>query len=196
LGNPLGRVRLLPEMTEEQAGRNKQILIGAVILGTITVFVLTLLLGWRYVPGLFGEWLGVIAGLLSTPFLLEGSFVVLGLVIVVGLNSLRRVKEGEEFVYLEQVEGPGTERLPDQARWAVYRDKPLPPGTISLLEQAEGAIGIGDFESAAAAVAAMSHEELAEDGVLVVRLALAEAGGKTDLADRLRSEILKKSQQA
>ncbi|WAC21447.1 hypothetical protein OVA24_08615 [Luteolibacter sp. SL250] len=176
-------------MTEEQVGRNKQILIAAVILGTITVFVLTLLIGWRYVPGLFGEWLGVIAGLLSTPFLLEGSFVVLGLMIVVGLNSWRRMKEGEEFVYLDQVEGPGAEELPDQARWAVYHEKPLPPSTVSLLELAEGAVAIGDFESAAAAVAAMSHEELAADGVLEVRLALAEAGGKADLADRLRGAI-------
>jgi len=179
-------------MTEEQASKSKQILIGAVILGTITVGMLTLLIGWRYVPGLFGEWLGVIAGLLSTPFLLEASFVVLGLVIVVGLNSWRRIKEGEEFVYLEQVEGPGTERLPDQARWAVYREKPLPPGTLTLLEQAEGAVAIGDFEAAASVIAAMSHEELAADGVLEVRLALAEAGGKADLADRLRAEISKK----
>lgn len=179
-------------MNEEETNRSKQILIAAVILGTITVCVLTLLIGWRYVPGLFGEWLGVIAGLLSTPFLLEGSFVVLGLVIVLGLNSWRRMKEGEEFVYLEQVDGPGTERLPDHARWAVYRDKPLLPGTVSLLEQAEGAVQIGDFDSAAALIASMSHDELAADGVLEVRLAMAEAGGKAALADRLRGEIAKK----
>jgi hypothetical protein len=179
-------------MTEEQTSRNKQILIGAVILGSITLFVLTLLIGWRYVPGLFGEWLGVIAGFLSTPFLLEGSFAVLGLVIVVGLNSWRRVREGEEFVYLDQVNGPDTDRLPDQARWAVYREKPLPPGTVSLLEQAEGAVAIGDFESAAAALAEMDHGELAADGVLEVRLALAEAGGKTVLVEKLRAEISKR----
>lgn len=179
-------------MSDEGTSRAKQVLIGAVILGTITVCVMTLLLGWRYVPGLLGEWLGVIAGLLSTPFLLEGSFVVLGLLIVVGINSWRRVKDGDEFVYLEQVRGPGAGSLPDQAKWALYREKPLPPGSVSLLEQAEGAVAIGDFESVAELVAAMSHEELAADGVLEVRLALAEAGGKTAVAERLRAEIGKK----
>lgn len=179
-------------MTDERTSRHRQILIAVMILGTITVCVVSLLLGWRLVPGLFGEWLGVFAGLISTPFLMEGSFVVLGLLIVVGLNSWRRVKDGEEFVYLDQVEGPGVENLPDQARWAIYHERPLPPGTISLLEQAEGAVAISDFESAASFIAAMNHEELAEDGVLEVRLALAQAAGKTALVERLQGEMDKK----
>jgi len=176
-------------MTETEENRKKQIMIAAVIFAVITTAALTLLLGWRHVPGLLGEWMGVIAGLISTPFVLEGTFAVLGLMIVVGLNSWRRAKDGDEFVYLDQVEGPDVKTLPDQARWAVYRHEPLPPAGVSLLEQAEGAVAIGDFETAAAWIASMSHEQLAADGVLEVRLALAQASGKTALAERLRREI-------
>ncbi len=179
----------MTETDETEGSRRKQILLGAAILGTITVSALTLLIGWRLVPGLFGEWLGVIAGILSTPFFLEASFFIMGLLIVVSLNSWRRTKDGDEFVYLEQVQGPEVKNLPEQARWAVYREKPLPPADVSLLEQAEGAVAIGDFESAAALIASMSHDELAADGVLEVRLALAEASGKSALAERLRKEI-------
>jgi len=193
-GLPFVQVMMMTEqaMSDEPISRKKQILIAAGILGFITVTMVTLLLGWRFVPGLLGEWLGVIAGFMTTPFLLEASFVSLGLLIVLCLNSWRRVKEGDELVYLDQVEGPGTEHLPEQARWAMYREKPLPPGTVSLQEQAEGAVAIGDFESAAALIAAMSHEELAADGVLELRLALAEGVGKTTLAEKLRGEIAKR----
>lgn len=168
-------------------------LIGVLILATITALVLLLLLGWRYVPGLPGEWLGTMAGMISSPFLLEGSFVALGIVIVTSLNSWRRTKEGDEFVYLEQVVGPEAKDLPEQARWAVFRERPLPPAGVTLLEQAEGAVGIGDFESAAAAVAAMSHAELEAAGVLEVRLALAEAGGKLELAERLKEQLRRRA---
>jgi hypothetical protein len=181
-------------MTETDDPRRKQILIAAAILATITVLALSLLLGWRFVPGLFGEWLGVIAGLISTPFFLEGSFVVLGILIVTSLNSWRRSKEGDEFVYLDQVAGPDVPAdLPDQAKWAIYRETPLPGAGVTPLEQAEGAVAIGDFETAAAVIAAMSHEELAADGVLEVRLALAEASGKLAVAERLRAELARRA---
>lgn len=182
-------------MADEEISRKKQVVIVAALFVVITTVAVSLLLGWRHVPGLFGEWLGVFAGLISTPFFLEASFVVLGLLIVTSLNSWRRSKEGDEFVYLEQVNGPDVPAdLPDQAKWAIYREKPLPPGDLTRLEQAEGAVAIGDFETAAALVAAMSHEELANDGVTEVRLALAESAGKTALAEKLRAEIARRSE--
>ena len=180
------------EMTEaeEQRSRRMSLMIGFAILATITTGIVTLLVGWRMVPGLLGEWLGFIAGIVSTPFFLEGTFVILGFLIVMSLNSWRRHREGDEFVYLDQVSGPDVPRdLPDHARWAVYRKAPLPAGGVTPLEQAEGAVAIGDFETAAAVIAGMSHKELAADGVLEVRLALAEASGKTQLAERLKKEI-------
>jgi hypothetical protein len=142
------------------------------------------------VPGLLGEWLGVLAGIISTPFLLETTFVVLGLVIVVSLNGWRRTRDGDEFVYLEQVKGPDLPNdLPDQATWAVFKEMPLPGVMPSLLERAEGAVAIGDFESAAALIATMNHAQLAEPGVLEVRISLAQASGKTELAVRLEREL-------
>jgi hypothetical protein len=181
-----------PEMTEaeEQRSRRMGLMIGFSILATLTTGIVSLLAGWRFVPGLLGEWLGFIAGVISTPFFLEGTFVILGFIIVMSLNSWRRYREGDEFVYLDQVSGPDVPKdLPDHARWAVYRKAPLPAGGVTPLEQAEGAVAIGDFGTAAAVIAAMSHEELAAEGVLEVRLAMAEASGKTELAARLKKEI-------
>lgn len=177
-------------MTDDDQHRKSSIAIAAGILGTITVMVVSLIMGWRFVPGLLGEWLGVLAGLLSSPFFMETSFVIMGFLIVLGLNSWRRSREGDEFVYLETVQGPDLPgNLPDHAKWAVYRQKPLPGALPPLLAQAEGAVAIGDFETAAVIISRMSHEELAEDGVLEVRIALAEAAGRTELAARLRMEI-------
>lgn len=177
-------------MVTKEENRKAQVVIAAVILTTITLCVATLLIGWHHVPGLLGEWLGMIAGLVSTPFFMEGTFVVLGIVIVYSLNLWRMKKDGDEFVYLEQVAGPEVPKdLPDQAKWAVYAKAPLPPVEVPLLAQAEGAVAIGDFEMAAAVIAIMSHEELAQEGVLEVRHALAVASGKTELSERLKRQI-------
>lgn len=177
-------------MSEEEFSRKKQVLIAASILGTIMFLAVSLIMGWRMVPGLLGEWLGVLAGLISTPFFLEGSFFVMGILIVTSLNSWRRAKEGDEFVYLEQVDGPDVPAdLPDHAKWAIYSGQPLPAGTVTALEQAEGALAIGDHQSASAAISTLGKEELSTPGVLRVRLALAEAAGKSDLAGRLREEL-------
>jgi hypothetical protein len=177
-------------MTDTGDHRKTHVLLGAALFATITLVVTSLIIGWRLVPGLLGEWLGIIAGLVSTPFLLETTFVILGFVIVIALNGWRRTRDGDEFVYLEQVKGPDLpENLPDQAKWAVFKELPLPGVMPSLLERAEGAVAIGDFESAAALIAAMNHGQLAEDGVLEVRIALARASGKSELAARLEGEL-------
>lgn len=170
--------------------RRKQILIGAGILVTLTLLILTALLGWRFLPGLLGEWVGIIVGVMSTPFFLEGTFILLGMTTVVLLNSWRRHKEGDEFVYLEQVDGPDVPaNLPDQAKWAVYREKPLEGGELSLLDQAEGAFAIGDYPAAVEAVGAMSPAELKAPETLRFRLELAKATGRLDLVAELEREI-------
>lgn len=182
-------------MAIEEENRKMQVVIAAAILTTITVCVVTLLIGWHYVPGLLGEWLGMIAGFFSTPFFMEASFVILGTIIVYSLNVWRMKKDGDEFVYLEQVAGPDVPRnLPDQVKWVVYGKEPLPAVEVPLLTQAEGAVAIGDFESAAALIASMNHEELAQDGVLEVRHALAVASGKSELAERLNRQIAERKE--
>ncbi len=92
------RINMATNNTED---RGRQILVGAAILGTIMVLVCGLLVGWRLIPGWVGESFGMLAGILSTPFFMEGSFVIMGFLIVVGLNTWRRRNEGDEFVEIE-----------------------------------------------------------------------------------------------
>lgn len=87
------------EMAEE--GRGKQILVGAAIISGLAVIIVSLLIGWRLIPGWVGEAFGMVAGVISTPFFMEGSFVLIGLFIVLGLNIWRRHKDGDEFVEIE-----------------------------------------------------------------------------------------------
>lgn len=78
--------------------QGKQVAVGGVIIFSLMAAVICLLLFWRYIPGWVGESVGKIAGLISTPFILEASFFVMGLGIVVLLNSWRRKKAGDDFV--------------------------------------------------------------------------------------------------
>jgi hypothetical protein len=187
-----GGCRLLDEMDQPRDERVKQVAIGVSILVVLTVTVPALLLGWHQLPGLVGEWLGTIIGIMTTPFFMETTFVILGLVIVISLNTWRQRKDGDEFVYLEQVSGPDVpEHLPDHAKWAIYREKPLDRAIPSLLEQAEGAIAIGDYAAASEWIGAMDSTELTQPETLQVRLELARATGREELATLLEGEIHK-----
>ena len=177
-------------MTRPHDERVKQVAIGIGILIMLTVVVTGLLTGWRLLPGVLGEWVGTMIGIMTTPFFMEASFIILGLVIVIGLNLWRQHKDGDEFVYLEQVVGPDVPRnLPDHAKWAVYREKPLEVEALSLLASAEGAFAIGDYPAAAECIGAMSHAELKQPDTLRLRLALAEATRRDDLVAQLKTEI-------
>lgn len=92
-----------------EVGKGKQILVGGVIIGTIMIVVCGLLVGWRLIPGWVGEAFGTVAGILSTPFFMEGSFVVIGLITVLVLNTWRRRREGDEFVEIDTGEKSGSE---------------------------------------------------------------------------------------
>ena len=170
--------------------RVKQVAIGAGILIVLMVSISGLLIGWRLLPGLLGEWVGTMLGIMSTPFFLEGSFVCLGLLIVICINVWRRHRDGDEFVYLEQVTGPGIPKdLPDQATWAIYREKPLEIERPSALTQAEGAFAIGDYPAVTAWISTLDKEDLKQPDTLDLRLKLALATGRADLASELESEI-------
>jgi len=170
--------------------RTKQIAVGAVIIGAIALTVCGVLLGWGYLPGFLGEWVGTMVGVLTTPFFMEASFICIGLTVVVALNHWRQKRDGEELVYLEQLDGPDVPAdLPEHAKWAVYREKPLPGETPTLLAQAEGALAIGDFQAAADSIGEMSEPELKRPETLMVRLELAKATGKSNLAARLENEL-------
>lgn len=181
---------LVPDMEGFRDERVKQVAVGAVIVAVIGVVTVSLLVGWRSLPGLLGEWVGIMVGIMSTPVFLEISFAIVGLLIVLAVNHWRQHKDGDELVYLEQVDGPDAPAdLPDQAKWAVFREKPLPGDDPSLLTQAEGAFAIGDHQAAADLIALMNRDELIELEVLQLRRDLAQATGRHDLAKHLEMEI-------
>lgn len=184
------RDKLFADMDQAKDERVKQVAVGAGILVAIGVIVPTTLIGWRYLPGLFGETVGTIIGVMTTPFCMEASFIMLGICIVVGLNIWRRIKDGDDFVYLEQIDGPDAPKnLPDQAKWAVYREKPLDPEAPTLLEQAEGAFAIGDYATTTDCIGAMDRDELKQQDTLSLRLELARATGRIELIELLENEI-------
>lgn len=88
-------------MKRERDERMMQVATGVGILMLLAVVVGAAVLGWRFLPGLLGEWLGVMVGVISTPFFLEASFFVLGLMIVVAVNHWRQRRDGDEWVSLE-----------------------------------------------------------------------------------------------
>lgn len=191
LGNLHVGTMLAPRMTHaEDRERRRQIAIGGGIMFVLTLLVCSAIYGWRLLPGLLGEWIGTMVGVMTTPFILESSFVILGFIVVIGVNVWRRSREGDEFVYLEQIKSTELKaNLPDQATWAVYTREPLTGETPDLLTQSEGALEIGDLESAANILASMSGEELVRPEVLRLRLRLARAAGKEDLARKLENEL-------
>lgn len=164
-----------------------------VLGGVGAIFAVCALIGviWfgRHLPGFVGEWFAMILGFITTPFLMEGSFMVLCLLIVMVINYWRLRREGDEFVYLEQAEGPGSEALPDSAKWAIYREAPLDPEFPAVLAQLEGFLAIDDHEAAVEALAAMEPAERESPPVMKLRIELAERSGKTELAARLKAQL-------
>jgi len=82
----------------DDESRGKQIAVGAGILIGLFAFVISLVSFWRLIPGWVGESVGIVAGVISTPFFLEASFALAGFMIVIFLNSWRRKRNGGEFV--------------------------------------------------------------------------------------------------
>ena len=170
--------------------RPKQLVVGLGILGAMVLIVPAFYIVWQFVPGVFGEFLGVIAGVISTPFLLEISFIILGLIIVVALNNMRMRRNGDEFVYLEEVGDPiARADLPERSSFAIYKERPLEGIEPAPIDQIEGAIELGDHEAAAQMLAALGDAELRQPAVLELRLRLARETGKTEIARRIEREL-------
>jgi hypothetical protein len=63
----------------------------------------TLLFG-RKLPGLWGDWASMLIGVMTTPFLMEASFVLIGISIVAVVNHVAAVRSGDEWVNPEVFE--------------------------------------------------------------------------------------------
>lgn len=167
--------------------RPKQVAISIAIFCVVGALFALIALGGR-LPGAIGVVFAKITGILSTPFLMEASLCFLGLVIVMLLNYWRHLRNGDELVYLDEIQNPPVS-LPDSARWAVYKQKPLDPVEPTPADLLEGAIAIGDHVTASEALESMSDAERARPEIVRLRIALARATGKADLAKRLESEL-------
>ncbi len=167
--------------------RTRQIAAAAAIVLGVGAVVSAILLLWPRIPGVFGEWLGLVAGVVTTPFFMEASFAVLGLSLVIALNQWRHKKAGDELVYLEQVEPEAG--LPEHAAWAVFKEPPLHVEMPTALEQAEGALAIRDCATAGEILAGMTADELRQPATLAIRIELAKASGLHNLACTLEAEL-------
>jgi ABC-type amino acid transport system permease subunit len=167
--------------------RTRQVTIGALVIAGVWGLFLLLVMATG-LPGLAGEFFARIAAIVTTPFLMEASVIILGFILVLLINHWRRHREGDELVYLDEVED-APKAMPDQARWAIYRDKPLDAGDPVPADLLEGAVAIGDHESAIEILDSMSDEERHRPEVMRQRIALAKATGKDELARRLEAEL-------
>jgi hypothetical protein len=65
----------------------------------------------------------------------------------------------------------------------------LEPGTVSSADLLEGALAIGDHAEAVTILGGMSDAEREQPAVLRLRLALAEATGRAEIAEDLRRKL-------
>lgn len=84
--------------------RVKQMAIAVGILLAVACGVVALWLGWMRIPGPVGEFLGMVVGIMSTPFFLEASFVIVGILILIVVNAIQRQREGDLFLTPEELE--------------------------------------------------------------------------------------------
>lgn len=83
--------------------RKKQVVVAASILaGMAAAFIL--IVAGRRLPGLAGEFFAKVAGIITTPFLMETSVCIFGFIIVMLLNKWREARDGDELVYLDELE--------------------------------------------------------------------------------------------
>jgi hypothetical protein len=95
--------------------RPKQVLAGTAVIGGVSALLLLLAVG-RFLPGLGGEFFARILGIITTPFLMEITLFVLGIVLVMTLNHWRQRRDGDELVYLEELQSASDEPADDGRR--------------------------------------------------------------------------------
>lgn len=83
-------------------------MISAVFLG-MAAFLIIRISVKNWAGDVIGDWFGGIAGILTTPFLMEASFMIGGFLLIVWLNHRRRMKDGDDFVDPAEFE-PGGKR--------------------------------------------------------------------------------------
>jgi hypothetical protein len=149
-----------------------------------------------YLPGFLGEAFSVFAGLMWTPIVLDISIFLFGFILVLWLNMFIRARDGDEFVYLEQVDGPDVpDDLPTEARSAVFKDRPEPQGLEPSLAAIEGALQLDDPAAAIDLLLALPPGQVDEPEVLALRIRLSRKQGHHEKAAELLDSLCLKSPQ-
>jgi hypothetical protein len=103
---------LVPDMKlDMEDKRIAQVLLGALILVLLALAAGTVVIGSPHLPGVFGQWVAFMVGLMTTPVFLEISAFVVGLMVVFAINHWRERREGPELVELDEASGTGDEKL-------------------------------------------------------------------------------------
>lgn len=173
--------------------QRRPLLIG---LGLILAAALVVTIIWAgtYLPGFLGDVFSVLAGIMWTPVLLDISLFILGFMFIMWLNAYRRKREGDEFVYLEQIEGPGIPAdMPPEARSAVFRNAPESLGDRPTIAAIEGALELDDLAAATELLMELPSEDIDTPEVLALRLQLARRQDRSDEAAELEKMLRLKS---
>ena len=179
-----------PLFTPEQ---RRSLLIGFGLILAAATLIALIWLG-TYLPGFLGEVFSMFAGLMWTPLVLDFTIFLFGVILILWLNMFIRAREGDEFVYLEQVEGPDVPAdLPEEARSAVFREKPVPQGLEPSLAAIEGALALGDLGEAADLLFELPPDQVDEPEVLTLRIQLARKQGHEEKAVELIEALRLKS---
>ena len=172
--------------------QRKSLAVGFGLILAAAALVALIWLG-TYLPGFLGEVFSIIAGLMWTPLILDFSIFLFGVILILWLNSFIRARDGDEFVYLEQVEGPGSAALPEEARTAIFTEEPEPQGLAPALAAIEGALELDDLSEAAVLLYDLPEEQLTTPEVLSLRIQLARRKGDELKSRELLEELRLKS---
>ena len=104
------------------------------------------------------------------------------------------VSDGDEYVYLEQVEAP-TSDLPEGARAVIFNEAPAPRGIEPSLAAIEGALELDDLSEATTLLYELPVERLEDPEVLALRIELSRRRGHDKKAAELREQLRLKSPQ-
>lgn len=173
--------------------QKKSLAVGLALILAAALFIILIWTG-TFLPGLAGETFAKMAGIMWTPVLLDITLFLFGLSLVLWLNKYRLEKEGDEYVYLEQVEGPEIPSdLPQETRSVIYKAAPEQLGDDPTLAAIEGALAMDDQEDAINLLLRLSPEALASPPALAARITLAERQGKNEEKQKLLAELRLKS---
>lgn len=129
----------------------KTLLIGCAFMSVFFLFLTTIGLTAYFIPGIIGEAAKKLSGIMCSPVFMELGFFFMGVVLLIVFNTIKRIKDGDEFVYLETVDAPEVkENLPKSKQSAVFKEAPLPFNEDIAIQIAtiEGALDMEDTEQA------------------------------------------------